>query len=784
MPIYHSSASSGRSADDLLPRCVRDYLAGGEIPEGDRNNTLFRMTCQCHHAGLFPEEVTELLVARALQDGLSEPEARKTVRSAFASEQRPPPPSTPPRDAAPDSSPGSASSGKASSGACPTSSNAASPSGKKQSKPHPLPSPVAEGFKVLAENCFEPAEKIVIGKGSINGADEKLDIDAGTMNPREVWLRRFAAEPISQAYAGYKDGIFLRINPMSRRGKSDDDVAAWRHCLVEFDRDENGGVIPKEVQYGILLESGMPISAVLDSGNKSLQALVRLDATNRKEYEERLRQVIEYFKEFDGFDAQNKNPSRYCRCPGVERNLYAGGKVIRIVRQELLAVGLGPASWAEYETAPSITEEELREYDRQETSRLLGNKASLPAPMEQAAYYGIAGQIVDIIAADNEPCRESLLGHFLIGMGNLIGSRAWMDQGSEQHLNEFGLFIGPSSIGRKGTAWHLVSCLLKEVDPDWVKRRIRRALQSGEAIIHNIRDASVQTIGKKVIRDPGVADKRLVIMEPEITRFLTIGKRKGNSIFDVANDCWDSLDPLCCDSKNAAEEATHPHVSMIAHGTVSAYLKELPESQKTNGNVNRSLILAVYRAQKKAVPERIRWRRTYPDIIRALQNVTVTFAIERQIDWSPEARADWEKFYHSFEPKTKGGMISSILDRIPTHVVRIAMLYCVLDNSTLITGAHLRAALAFCDYCRRSAEWLFGVKTGDRSADRLYGALVRHKPKGMTRTEISEAVFNKNVAKAYLDELLGLLLGAELVCMRSETNPRKGPRTIDKWYAC
>ena len=415
-------------------------------------------------------------------------------------------------------------------------------------------------------------------------------------------------------------------------------------------------------------------------------------------------------------------------------------------------------------------------------ARLLGEDRPFPAPMNQTAFYGIAGEIVSIIAAGNEPCRESLLGHLMIAAGNMIGRGAWMDQGGEQHLNEFGLFIGPSGIGRKGTAWHLIRTLMLEVDHAWATKRVRRALQSGEAIIHNIRDPSTKG-GKRPYTDPGVADKRLVIMETEITRFLTVGKRRGNNLFDVTHDCWDSLDPLCCDSKTAAEEATHPHVSMIAHGTREAYLSELPESEKTNGSVNRSLILAVYRAQKKAKPARILWRLYHSDIITRLGQVLSTFKIRREMDWSPEALLEWEAFYDNFDSKTRGGMISSILDRLPTHVVRVAMIYCALDNCCLISTAHLKAAIAFCDYYRRSAEWLFGEKTGNGRADRIYGALLRTKPGGMSRTEIAEVVFNKKIAAAELDELLGLLVKAELIYLHSEPNPRNGPRYIQKFYA-
>jgi hypothetical protein len=53
----------------------------------------------------------------------------------------------------------------------------------------------------------------------------------------------------------------------------------------------------------------------------------------------------------------------------------------------------------------------------------------------------------------------------------------------------------------------------------------------------------------------------------------------------------------------------------------------------------------------------------------------------------------------------------------------------------------------------------------------------------MSRTEIAEVVFSKKIAAAELDELLALLVKAELIYLRSEPNPRNGPRYIQKFYA-
>lgn len=53
---------------------------------------------------------------------------------------------------------------------------------------------------------------------------------------------------------------------------------------MEFDRDDKGTPIPKEQQFAAVLASGLPVSALLDSGNKSLHAWVRMDAPDATEW--------------------------------------------------------------------------------------------------------------------------------------------------------------------------------------------------------------------------------------------------------------------------------------------------------------------------------------------------------------------------------------------------------------------------------------------------------------------------------------------------------------------
>ena len=432
---------------------------------GERNNTLFKIACQCLHAGYSQDDVEKALVARAVADGLSESEARKTVESAFDREQRAPPhgcvgPRTAPSQAA--------------------SSTPGPPPKPKQPVLQPLPTPIANGFVVLLEMCFKPGEKIVLGKGSYN-SEGKLNIDGGVMNSREAWRKRCLAKSIEQQYAQHADGIFLRINPMRANGKSDVDVATWRHCLVEFDLDRRGKPISKELQYAILIDSGRPIAAIIDSANKSLQALVKVDARNRKEYDERCEEVAAYFSQFEGFDSKNKNPSRYCRCPGVVRNLYQDGKLIEAARQELLVVNVGPASWEEYEKSQELSEEELLRLTVERADYYSEKTQPFPEPMGEEAYYGIAGEVVSIIKPNTEACPEGILTQFLLGMMNIIGRKPYCRQAGIHHLNEFVVLVGETSIGAKGTSWDAANVLLEAVDSDWFNNRIHGGVQSGRS---------------------------------------------------------------------------------------------------------------------------------------------------------------------------------------------------------------------------------------------------------------------------------------------------------------
>jgi len=129
-------------------------------------------------------------------------------------------------------------------------------------------------------------------------------------------------------------GAWIRVNPFisDRYDGKNEDVSVFRHLLVESDK------LPKAQQWEIYQQSGLPITAVIDSAGSSLHAWVRIDAENAEQYKERAERVYETLVPL-GFDAGNKNPSRFSRLPGAVRN----GKP-----QSLIATNIGAGDWNEW----------------------------------------------------------------------------------------------------------------------------------------------------------------------------------------------------------------------------------------------------------------------------------------------------------------------------------------------------------------------------------------------------------------------------------------------------
>lgn len=111
----------------------------------------------------------------------------------------------------------------------------------------------------------------------------------------------------------------------------DENVATFRLALVECDEGDLQSQLEK------ILELKLPCTCVVFSGSRSIHAAVRIDAKNRKDYDERVAFLYDYCKK-NGLDVDTacKNPARMMRLAGVTRDG---------VRQTLIETNVGYPSW-------------------------------------------------------------------------------------------------------------------------------------------------------------------------------------------------------------------------------------------------------------------------------------------------------------------------------------------------------------------------------------------------------------------------------------------------------
>jgi RecA-family ATPase len=98
--------------------------------------------------------------------------------------------------------------------------------------------------------------------------------------------------------------------------------------------------MPIEDQKKLLINLKLPIAALVESGGKSVHAVVKIGASNEQEFKQRVTFLFsELAKRNFIVDTNNSNPSRLSRLPGAMRK----GKC-----QKLIATNIGCASWEEW----------------------------------------------------------------------------------------------------------------------------------------------------------------------------------------------------------------------------------------------------------------------------------------------------------------------------------------------------------------------------------------------------------------------------------------------------
>ena len=330
-----------------------------------------------------------------------------------------------------------------------------------------------------------------------------------------------------------------------------------------------------------------------------------------------------------------------------------------------------------------------------------------PAPPDDAAYHGLAGTIVRAIAPHTEADPVGLLGTFLAIFATRAGNGWGFHQGDWQAPALFVALVGETAIGRKGTAFGNIREAFNLADESW-KDVLVTGLGSGEGLITYLRDHE--------------GDPRALVLETEFGRLLTAMTREGSTLSPIIRNAWDGV-PLgrqVASRKQSGSVADH-HVGILANITNVELARLLTSSDAANGFGNRFLWLAVRRGALQPFTQPVGGLVSpfIPSLKAALE-----FAGRRgQMRRTLAGDQWWEAFYRNRRPRV--GLAGALTARAEAYVVRLSMIYALLDGETAIDVPHLEAARALWEYAERSALYVFGDSTGDRHADALLKMLRR-----------------------------------------------------------
>ena len=403
---------------------------------------------------------------------------------------------------------------------------------------------------------------------------------------------------------------------------------------------------------------------------------------------------------------------------------------------------------------------------RAESAKSAKTNEAAPDPPGSAVYAGLAGDFVWLADQYTEADPVAVLAHFLAAFGCAVGREPHFMVGATRHeARLFPLIVGKSSKARKGDSFMPVRTIFELADPEFLQYRVQSGLASGEGLINAVRDSVSQT-------DGGVSDKRLFVIEPEFARLLAVMTRQGNTLSAIIRDAWDrgNLQNM---TRNAPLRATGAHLSIVGHITTDELRRELTDTDAANGFANRFIVFWVKRS--KSLPEPGIFEGRQVEAIAALlaDRIAAARNVGRMVR-DEQARALWLAEYDDLSAE-RDGLVGSILARGEAQVVRLAMIYALLDGSDVVRLPHLQSALELWRYSERCGDFIFGDATGDRIADEILRSL---KQRGaMSRTEIYN-LFARHIASARIGLALDLLSSKGLAVAKME---KTDGRPVEVW---
>jgi hypothetical protein len=372
--------------------------------------------------------------------------------------------------------------------------------------------------------------------------------------------------------------------------------------------------------------------------------------------------------------------------------------------------------------------------------------------LDRAALHGPVGSFVLSCEPHTEADPAALLVTALVVAGNNLNRGPHILAGNGRHpACLYAALVGRTAKGGKGTSYSVVRAMaVLAFDAEWVESQVKGGFGSGEKLVDDLAGTD----------DKPARDTRMLVVEPEMARMLKVASRETSILSMTIRNGWDGY-PLEARSRGATSVAKEHHIGVVAHITAEELRLRLSEADTYGGFANRFLWVAVQRARRLPAGGNV------PDELLSHHAGVIGAAVTKartvgQVVRTPAAEVRWAELYDVMGDDDATGLLAAVITRAEQQVLRLSLLYALLDGARAIDVDHLEAAWALWRFCRQSAEVLFGDHSVNPDADRLLAAIRNAGPAGLDLAA-QMAVFGRNRKAKVMDALRADLEGRGLV---------------------
>lgn len=452
---------------------------------------------------------------------------------------------------------------------------------------------------------------------------------------------------------------------------------------------------------------------------------------------------------------------------GRNQALFKTGSAIRNHLLSSDAVRFALSSENKFRCSPPIGEEEVNRIT--ESVLKYEPKLIVEPSIQEECFFGVAGLLANESAPQVGVSREAVLFQLLIFIGNMCEHKFHFNLGgSKLYLNDYLLIVGETSKAKKGTSLKTVKYFIEKINEEYYKTCIRTGVNSGEGLVNAVRDRVISLEEKKngeikeTVLDEGGKSKTALFIEPEFSRLMKSGKRDGNTSTEILRQAWDGDYLEVVVKKDSCSSSDH-HISMIGHITQNEFEFLNSNVDSTNGYLNRFLFCRIFNGSPVPLPKSFDSLSFsfMPRLFSVIAFIRNTGTEELKLEES--AISFWEEIYSDFFYSPDDGF-SELMARTPTHILKVAMIFSVLDCSYCISKDHLISAKAIVDYSNDSIRFIFSSPSKKKNNnERKVVEYISKKDGSVMRSEVMRELFNKKIKALELDGLKDSLILQNLI---------------------